>query len=587
MFRLLKKLSGPVAFVASACLAPVVAWRRADAGHVRVLVVGIHTVAVAALMAGLMAIQWWFQLETFVRSSLTLVRLLWLPMVGGLLYAIIWSTWLIARTLRSSQDCPLFDATARSLRGGLDRLRRAGIDVSQSPLYLVLGGPAGGVRDFFDAAGVELTVQPPPEELDESVQVCGNRDAIYVCCRDASLLGSFARRAAELRTRERQAEVSRRRSACQEPAYRWPTAAAATVAGGGGGDLAVADHRPATRSAPDATRGVPDAVASDHAPVATETLPPPAGDGDRGDGTLRRLDRTFEELETLTDETSDHGDVGVLQRSQPKSNLLKLETAEADRLSRGLAEICHELAEAREPYCPINGVLVLIPLDAADHVETADHVGMRLERDLATIAAATETMISAQLVVCDLDQCEGSQAFLDRFPAAQRGRRLGAPLPVTPASEPEAGPEAVDRAVRWICETLFPPLGIRLMRRDAGDRALDRQHQDGNRQIHRLVHSMRTRRDGLSRMLRRVVVGTAGKVRLRGCHLAATGPAGTSRQAFAEGLLPLILDIQNEVQWSPQRRRRDRQQRLAAATIYAVTVTLTAWTLVWIVTAVR
>lgn len=584
MFALLKKLSGPVAFVASACLAPVVAWRRADAGQVRALVVGIHAVAVAALMAGLMAIQWWFQLETFVRSSLTLVRLLWLPLVGGLLYAIIWSTWLIARTLRSSQDCPLFDATARSLRGGLDRLQRAGIDVSQSPLYLVLGSPAGGVRDFFDATGVELTVQPPPEELDESVQVCGNRDAIYVCCRDASLLGSFARRAAELRTHERQAEVSRRRSACRAPAHRWSTASPDQLASlpTAAGELTVADNA-------STTRGAPFAAATDPGPVATETLPPPGnGDSDdHGDGTLSRLDRTFEELETLTDETSDRGNAGVLQRSQPKSNLLKLETAEADRLSRGLAAVCHELAEVREPYCPINGVLVLIPLDAADHIETADHVGMRLERDLATIATATETTVSAQLVVCDLDQCVGSQAFLDRFPAAQRGRRLGASLPVTPASEPEAGPEAVDRAVRWICETLFPPLGIRLMRRDASDRTLDRQHQDGNRQIHRLVHSMRTRRDGLSRMLRRVVVGTAGMVRLRGCHLAATGPAGTSRQAYAEGLLPLILDIQNEVQWSPQRRRRDRQQRLAAATIYAVTVTLTAWTLVWIVTAVR
>lgn len=585
MFGLLKKLSGPVAFVASACFAPVAAWRRADEGRVRALVVAIHAVAMAALMAALMAIQWWLQLETFVRSSLTLVRLLWLPLVGGLLYAIIWSTWLIARALRSSQDCPLFDATARSLRGGLDRLQRAGIDVSQSPLYLVLGSPAGGVRDFFAAAGVELTVQPPPEELDESVQVCGNRDAIYVCCRDASLLGSFARRAAEVRIRERQAEVSRRRSACREPAHRWSTAsrgqsASLAVAAG---ELAVADNA-------SGTRGVPIAAATEPGPVATETLPPPSGDGDpgdNGDGTLSRLDRTFEELETLTDETSDRGDVGVLQRSQPKSSLLKLETSEADRLSRGLAAVCHELAEVREPYCPINGVLVMIPLDAADNVETADHVGMRLEQDLATITAATETTISAQLVVCDLDQCEGSQAFLDRFPAAQRGRRLGASLPVTPASEPEAGPEAIDRTVRWICERLFPPLGIRLMRRDAGDRTMDRQHQNGNRQIHRLVHTMRMRRDGLSRMLRRAVVGTAGKVRLRGCHLAATGPAGTNRQAFAEGLLPLILDIQNEVQWSPQRRRRDRQQRLAAAAIYAATITLTALTLIWIVSVVR
>jgi len=73
-------------------------------------------------------------------------------------------------------------------------------------------------------------------------------------------------------------------------------------------------------------------------------------------------------------------------------------------------------------------------------------------------------------------------------------------------------------------------------------------------------------------MLRRVVASDSDTARIRGCFVTATGSAGQSKQAFAEGVMPLVLDMQNEVQWSEARRARDRwQRRVAAATYVAVT----------------
>ncbi len=286
------------------------------------------------------------------------------------------------------------------------------------------------------------------------------------------------------------------------------------------------------------------------------------------------------DLETLTDERSTDSET-VLQPTKAASSLLRLDPVEAEQCLERLDAVCRELAERRRPFCPVNGVLVMVPLDAADDTELADHVGMRVERDLQTVAAATETSVSAQWIFCDLDQCRGSHAFLDRFPETQRHRRLGACLPAAPPSEPDAEAEGIDRAVRWICDELFPPLGYRLMRRDVAAPADDRLMSQENRRIHRLVDVMRGRREGMSRMLRRAVAAAEGRVRLRGCFIAATGASAASGQAFAEGCIPFILDLQNEVQWSPERRRRDRWQRRAAIAIYFAVAAATVVTVVW------
>lgn len=118
------------------------------------------------------------------------------------------------------------------------------------------------------------------------------------------------------------------------------------------------------------------------------------------------------------------------------------------------------------------------------------------------------------------------------------------------------------------------------MNRKVKDRSQDRNLKQGNLQIQQLIESMRQRREGMSRMLRRGIATISGRVRIRGCFLAATGSSGQSKQAFAEGVIPLILDLQNEVQWAPSRRSRDAWQRYATVTTYIGVVVCTAITII-------
>lgn len=82
-------------------------------------------------------------------------------------------------------------------------------------------------------------------------------------------------------------------------------------------------------------------------------------------------------------------------------------------------------------------------------------------------------------------------------------------------------------------------------------------------------------------MLRRAIATVGQQVHIRGCFLAATGTAGPTKQAFAAGVMPLVLDMQNEVQWLRPRRSRDRCQRLIAAGVYVSIAVLTVATVGW------
>lgn len=563
MIALIKTFLLRIVDVMVAAFAPVIALAQADGNWKRRGVVAIHVAFVTLVLCGLVAAQIYFQLEAYVRSSSPMVRSLWLPMVGMLAYATAWSAWFVARTLRQSNNKPLFDSVTLALRDGMDRFSRAGIDPRQTPIYLVLGAPAGGIREFFSSSHIDLAVLPSAEEADEPVQVCGNREAIYVCCRDSSLIGHYARKSAgSLLKAAAQRSSSDLRTDNEtlirqaQPAWRSgvATGKSATIA---------------TMIPPAFQTGVQasGSIAALSSASATATLAPPASTVETCESpsatTIQRVHETLGQIESMT--------ASVLQPRQSRPEEMRLDASDAETLLHRLETLCQEIVSLREPFCAINGVIVLIPLPACDNLEASDHVGMRLERDLKTIVDATDSHLSVQVVFCDFDLCEGSQPFLDRFPESQRHRRLGAVIPAVPASESESAASSLDKAVQWICNDLFPPLGFRLMNRDLQDVTTDREMGMGNHRIQRLVQQMRDRGEGMSRLLRRSVAGMGNRLRIRGCFLAATGMAGhASKQAFCEGVVPLILDMQNEVQWSRKRRDRDRWQRAMAAGIYGV-----------------
>src|SRR5439155_24859794 len=71
-------------------------------------------------------------------------------------------------------------------------LAQAGIRPGDLPMFLVLGRPAGPEENLFHAAQLPLVVKQTPGDARAPLHVYATREAIYVTCAGASLLGKHA-----------------------------------------------------------------------------------------------------------------------------------------------------------------------------------------------------------------------------------------------------------------------------------------------------------------------------------------------------------------------------------------------------------
>src|SRR5207247_385369 len=119
------------------------------------------------------------------------------------------------------------------------------------------------------------------------------------------------------------------------------------------------------------------------------------------------------------------------QGAGPRMHLLK-NAPEVELLTARLRYLCRLIVRDRKPYCPINGLMVLVPFGAMDTDDDANQTGTICQLDLQTARRAFQVNCPAFVLVCDLESAGGFKEFMERFPTEQRQRRLGQRLPLAP-----------------------------------------------------------------------------------------------------------------------------------------------------------
>lgn len=499
----------------------------------------LHFACVAGVLAGLGLANYALDLPRLLRAPWPALRAVWLPLLFLLVYLLAWMGWWLWRLLETPPDASAHPDIDRAWEEARQALEHAGIDLTATPLFLILGHPAGHEAGLFGAAGLPLMVPPVPRRPDAPLRVAANSEGIYVSCPDLSLL---ARQGALL------AEPPE--PAPPEPddpgANLGPRRAAKTAAGGdeipdvlGGG--------PSTGET--VTQGQQQLEQAVALLVEEDERPAPESDAPQESARLPRVRRR-----RLLDETE----------------LI-------DRCTVRLAHLCERIARDRRPYCPVNGVLVLISLAATDGQQEANETAVLLERDLDTVHQALQVNCPLVAVVCDTEQAPGAEDLLDRFPEEQRKRRLGVALPPLADCEAAALPEVLREAVRWTCQDLVPPLVYRLVRVGGSDGVKDETEQRGNVGLYQFLHDLRRRQDHLARILTRAIApGQPRRWLPAGLYLAATGPDAVRQQGFAGGIFPQLLEIQNDVSWNRQALAEDATCRRWAKAGYAALAALVA-----------
>ena len=529
-----------------------------------------HFICLGLIVAGLFYLNYSMRLDTVLLAPSPLLRMSWLPLLFVQLYVLSWFGWWLCHLLTSRKNVGEHPDIDRAWSQVETALSRASIDLTKSPLYLLIGKPENGLTNFFNAGQIVRTVSQVPTEEGAPIQVFANEESVYICCEDTSLLGRqsmlFAE-ATKLRThREFQTSSATRfrKSLPSEPV--------------------VADEIQVTEEGSD---------------VEFEEQPTAHFDQDLGGGTLTKtsttqtsqtaqlsasidssialLESNIALAESLESKLELEPETETVYQPTPRIQLPLLQNdVEIDTAIARLEYLCKVVETARAPFCPINGIVVLIPFVATESDELANHTGMLIEQDLETIAASASVDAPRIAVFCDLQHVPGCVELLDRFPEEQRHRRLGVRFPRIPACDRDQMSQMIKDGMGWLCQHMIPPLVNRLFQTERTGGGAEESVNEANKRLYRFMFSLRGCQTRFERLIRRAFLGDDQKGELlRGCYLAASGKDSLSEQGFTAGIFNQILEMQNDVAWTREALSRDEDFRRWTTIGYCSVATIT------------
>jgi hypothetical protein len=512
----------------------------------------IHILLVAAILIGLFYVQHLDFLRPHLVGPRFISTELWLPLLFVLVYALGWLGWWIWRLLQPEVTSHFPDIDA-AWDEALASLHQQGIDLTEVPLFLVLGRPAGGEDALFQATQLSLNVRGSPARPDAPLHVYASHDAIYVTCAGASLMG-------------RQAAIL-----AEDPEF-----------GGDGGH----DGGPAVSGRP-FDPGVSigaKSIGIHSVGVAFEGM-------EEMRAILRQAERegrtTTEAEKQRIEQLMGGGRGGTAVRPRRARPQLLRNTEEAHRHTARFEHLCRLIVRDRSPYCSINGILLLVPYAATESDEDATQTADICQRELASARQALHVYCPVFGLLSDLEKARGFPELIECFPKDQRQRRIGQHFPLVPDLDPAKTARMIEQSARWICTSLLPTLIYKFLHLEANGRETSTEASRANYRLIDLMSQLRGRERRLGLILARAVEVEDGAPALfGGCYLGASGPDHLREQAFISGVFRRLIDNQSYISWTRQALQDEEQfQRwtsygyLALAGFVAVAAGIVA--LVW------
>ena len=434
----------------------------------------------------------------------------WLPLLFLLSSAFCWLVARLWGLLGPDRVESSFPDIERAWREAVQALDGAGIGLDESPLFLVVGRSQGPERALFDGAELPLKVRGQPGRDDAPLRVYASREAIYVTCAAASALG---RQASILGSLEFESS---------EPAAHpaGETGAQFGTFGPAGLGLGLEGQAAIIARAVQAGRG-PDQFLEEE---------------------LRALGRLAADRDDAPDGPGAPAWAGALG-----------DKAEVELQGERLRHLGRLIAHHRRPYCPINGILLLVPFAATNSDYSASRIGQICRRDLDAIRDSMQVRCPVFALVCDLENLPGFRELIERLPDDQKRRRMGQRFPFMPDIEPSAIPGVLEGGVRWIAHKQLPSRVASLWRVEDGGGSTATEAIRGNIRLYQLLRRIREREARLGRILSRTVMADGlPSAMLGGCYLAGTGRDPGTEQAFIPGVFRRLIESQDFVSWTPE-----------------------------------
>ena len=403
-------------------------------------------------------------------------------------------------------------------REGSAALAREGLSLSESPVFLVLGlRDKQQVRAFMKASGLKFAIYDTPEVAsplyfysvrDYHLTVKDERwSPIFVVCTDASQTSKLVAIAASMG-----------RDRVQQPI--------------------------------DDTVRVDAGRQTDYAAEMSATMQP---GGDALRGTIVGGAGGF------TPPTPRPGPAGNLGATMvgggapaPASSLVVLDKQEATQQAARLAHVCRLLERTRDPFCSLNGVLVVTPFSLLRRgAEQVRHLAQATRQDLRTIQRTAQIRCPAISLIGGMEHEPGFGELVRRVGAGPAlEQRVGSKFePWNPATR-----ERLETLAELACDNI--ELNVyELFRKPDG------YNKPGNSKLYGLLCRTRT---GFQEVLKEFLSKAFAQqsqdevpMLFAGCYFAATGEVEALR-GFLKGVLAdRLLERQDDLQWTDAAMRQD------------------------------
>ncbi len=435
-----------------------------------------------------------------------------------------------------------------------------GLSIDDLPLFLVNGlTPQQEQSVFQEAAGIDwLVVSPPANETNAPLRVFANTDAIFISCTgigsvscqqgkvvDGNMTGGGRMNAP--------IGVGNQTQVAGGPGGIMAAARAGTgtIVGGAapppkppkvGGTVAPGGAPPMAASAPPSAASPPPTSAPAAPPKATGTLVSirsALAQATMSPGGVQRAMKSFA--------SADAQDKGY-----GKKQVAPISEEEGEFGSRRMDYLCTKIREARSPYCPINGFMQAIPVTWAASEEYAKKLAPAIRYDVETVHESLQLQFPVVVVFSELDSLPGLKEFLVRLERIQRGirnSRAGSRFWPGATIDAKSVELVLDRAMNWFRGWIYAAFA-------------DDISSAENQSLFHLLCSIRQKKSALEVLLRGSLYQvTDPEMRLSGCYFSATG-AGATEQGFIRGVLDRLVEMEEEVAWSPELSRSLSKQTM-------------------------
>lgn len=459
-------------------------------------------------------------------------------------------------------------------RAGLNALAANELSIDSVPIFLITGS-SGEAQEkaIMSASGLRLSVEGVPQGP-APIHWYANSEAIYLFCSDASWTSALASLREEIALEAAASGLNAEMPLITQSSLDFAEAFARSA--------------PAQEEAPQATgsniRGTlelndfvnPTANKPAPQPVAAPPSPPPQQNSFRG--TLILGEGVGEVASPMTsNEPAPTAAPRVLQQAPAVRQPSALMTGEVNTLSnRKPVLVSHQystaclqelqylgqlVCKARQPLCPINGVLSLIQFESihSSQVEL-EELQRAIRGDLETIRYAFQLRVPVSALVVGLEKERGFRELVSRVgrerALSQRfGRRFD--MQATPSRD------QLTALATHLCG-VFEDWSYTLFREE---HALTRP---GNTRLYELLSKVRC---GWKGRLGEILSGGFGcenskreedaSVLFSGCYFAATGDT-PDRQAFVKGVIEKLGEEQELIEWTSDALNANRIHNLSA-----------------------